>query len=882
MGNKELFPKRFLSEMTGARITFTSANNGNDFFLNDLSDATERSEALIKDDVIGKSIQEIFPWAKKTGFLSVLRQVWKTEKSQIWAVPEGADKKHPIRMYHVSKDGDEKLSVHRYDVVAMDGNDQAAAKEICLRSMFSTVSAGIGLVENGVLRDANNFLCRLSGYRKSDLIGTPVERLFLAAGKVSNDSRGNRESLERLKPKNREMVMKRKGGDYLDVLVSSNTIDSENDAYVFTVIDISERKKSERASRENRKRFLSLFQNIRDAVYISPLPDGESPAKFEWVNRAACDMVGYSRKELTLMSPHELDDPELLPTYLPEALQTLKTNQSILFEAMQVHKNGTKIPVEISVSKVQIEGRPYTIAMARDIRERKKTASELQKISTAVNQSPVSVIITDSLGAIEYVNPRFTEMTGYSAKEAIGKDPGILKSGRMPRQHYDNLWKTILEGRVWRGEFLNKKKNGELYWEAAVISSIKNEQGKVTNFVAVSTDISERKRLWTELIETKERAEFGDRLKSRFLANMSHEIRTPLNGILGFSRLLGEPHLSEQERCDYLRSIQESGERMLTIINDLLDTSMIESGDTDVTLDTVRINEILTKVANIYRPLAEKKNLAFDSIPGLPDAESLIVTDKRMLEKTLTSLVDNAVKYTTKGCVAFGYKKNDDLLEFFVRDTGVGIDKAMQGTIFESFRQIELDPASGHEGAGLGLSMSRFFVEKLGGALWVDSTTGKGSTFYFSLPYNPPVNAQEESTSSKTDDFDATGVAFSPEFTVLVVDDDPINRLLLKSVLVRKNATVLLAENGMEAVEEVSRRTDLAVVLMDMKMPVMNGYEATARIRQIRPSLPVIGQSAFASPAEKEAAINAGCKTVVAKPIDFNELLKAILRYTSA
>ena len=314
---------------------------------------------------------------------------------------------------------------------------------------------------------------------------------------------------------------------------------------------------------------------------------------------------------------------------------------------------------------------------------------------------------------------------------------------------------------------------------------------------------------------------------------------------------------------------------MLTIINNLIDISRIETGEMSLYPGTTCVNEVIESIHASFNELAQEKGISFSCELGLSAKESVIITDKIRLTQVLSHLVGNALKYTGEGEVTFGYRKNERMLEFYVKDTGIGIPDDQQGKIFERFRQVSLDVTREYEGAGLGLSLSKKFVEMLGGAIRVDSTPEKGSAFYFTLPYTGFLTKKVQQEKFTKGD----NVAFPSGFTILVVDDDSISRLLLKGVLSGQQVRVILAENGRQAVEQVEKEPDIRVVLMDMKMPVMNGYEATSRIKEMRPDLPVIAQTAFADPGERETAKEAGCDVVLAKPIKSDELLAEIQRY---
>jgi hypothetical protein len=304
----------------------------------------------------------------------------------------------------------------------------------------------------------------------------------------------------------------------------------------------------------------------------------------------------------------------------------------------------------------------------------------------------------------------------------------------MEPEFYSNLWTTIVSGKTWNGELINKDKSGKLYWANQSISPIIDERGIITNFVTIAENISEKKKNEEELIKAKEKAEESDRLKSAFLANISHEIRTPMNGILGFAELLKEPDLTHENKKEFLEVIEKSGQRMLNIINDLMDISKIEAGETTLRTRKTNINKMFHELHLFFKPEGEQKNIALDFHCGLPEEECFLEIDDTKLNQILTNLIKNALKFTDKGSIRFGYHKKESLLEFFVSDTGPGISPDQKDLIFERFRQSSLNLTRKYEGAGLGLAISKAYIELQGGSIWIESELGKGSTFFFTLP----------------------------------------------------------------------------------------------------------------------------------------------------
>ncbi|MFY9153417.1 MAG: response regulator [Prolixibacteraceae bacterium] len=508
--------------------------------------------------------------------------------------------------------------------------------------------------------------------------------------------------------------------------------------------------------------------------------------------------------------------------------------------------------------------------LKHEMQSRTIAESELRKLSKAIEQNPASVFITSTNGTIEYVNPKFTEITGYEPADVIGQNPRMLKSGKMDERIYSELWSKLSSGQSWNGELINKNKKGEYFWVHKSVSPIFNEQGKITNFISVAEDITERKRNEEALIKAKEKAEESDRLKSSFLANISHEIRTPMNGILGFADLLKTQDLSPENQKEFIDAIESSGERMLDIISNLVDISIIEAGEVIPKISEVNLNRLLQDIHQEFKPEFDKKSILLSCSTDLNDEQSLIKTDNQKLNQIIKNLINNSLKFTEKGQVEFGYLKNESKLEFFVKDTGVGIPENQKEYIFQSFRQGNIGLSKKYEGAGLGLTISKAYVEILEGHIWIDSEPHSGTTIFFQLPYRPAggrnieINIYPESSIQKFN------------INLLVVDDDQNSRLYLKSILQNSVNSVLLAKNGVEALEMVKSNPSIGLVLMDLNMPEMDGFEATRRIKKLFPEMPVIAQTAFAYAEDRDQALKAGCNDFITKPIYRHDLFNTI------
>lgn len=425
----------------------------------------------------------------------------------------------------------------------------------------------------------------------------------------------------------------------------------------------------------------------------------------------------------------------------------------------------------------------------------------LKKLSEAVEHSPVTVVITDKNGAIEYVNPEFSEVTGYSSEEAIGQNPSILKSGNFPDSFYQNLWDTILSGKTWRGEFLNRKKNDEEFWESASISPIKNDEGEITHFVAVKQDITEKKQIEEELVKSKRAAEDANKAKSDFLANMSHEIRTPMNAVIGMAHLALKTELTTKQR-DYVDKIQSSANSLLGIINDILDFSKIEAGKLDIEAVEFDLSQTLDNVANVVAVKAqEKENLEvlFHVDSRVPN---FLIGDPLRLNQILVNLGNNAVKFTERGEILLMTKVNSEsgdkiTLQFSVRDTGLGLTDEQQTKLFEGFLLKPINPSILFD------TIMQAFGEAVPELLRVAQRKEKEG------------KAWENIKGSR----------------VLLVEDNEINQQVAREILQGAGVNVTIANNGQEGVD-AARTNQYDVILMDIQMPVMDGYAATRKIRE--------------------------------------------------
>ena len=497
-------------------------------------------------------------------------------------------------------------------------------------------------------------------------------------------------------------------------------------------LDVTQRRMS---SQNDRILLRTLIDNLPVAVYIK-----DQKCRKIIANTADIENIGVLN-ESQVIGKTDLDLFEGEPGSrgYSDDLHVIQTGQSIINkEEIFADKTGafrwlltSKMPLFDDSGKIT-----GLVGIGRDITERKKEKEQINRLTKSIEQIPISFVITDVTGVIEYVNPKFCEITGYSSKEVVGRRSRILNPGKMADSVQKELLETITTGEVWRGEFLNRKKNGELYWEWATIAPIKDEHGRITNFIAVNEDISKRKQMETDLIAAKEQAEESDRLKSSFLANMSHEVRTPLNSIIGFSELLSDSFFEVEQKNEFVQHIIRNGNSLLSIINDIMDISKMESGEVKIRRSVVDVKKLLFEIRDQYPILSKEKNIGFnlEIQHGSFSRPASVFADIDRLRQVFNNLIGNAFKFTINGCVSIGYRNSGNMTEFYVKDTGIGIPKEYQELIFDRFRQVETSYARKFGGAGLGLAISKNLVEMMGGKIWLESQPEQGSVFFFTLP----------------------------------------------------------------------------------------------------------------------------------------------------
>ena len=680
------------------------------------------------------------------------------------------------------------------------------------------------------------------------------------------------------------------------------------------VDDITERVNSKLLLEKSEKKYRDLFEKSVDPVFL--LKDGVIVD----CNVSTLKLFGYLNKEALIkihpskISPEIQSNGQNSLTMADEMIKRALEKGSNRFRWYHKKKTGVVFPTEVTLTKIGEDTNGATIhAVVKDISEKVKK-EQIEDILYNISKAALTIddfkefgyFIKDELQKIIDTNNFYIALyseendtfytpimvdemevfTNFSAKGTLtGQVIKSKKSLLFTNESHNNLIEKGsveligIDSKIWLGVPL---KSQNKVFGAMVVQSYTNEHAynkkdvQLLEFVAdqISSTI-QRKNSNYDLKIALKKAQESDRLKSAFLANMSHEIRTPMNGIIGFSELFLNPELSYAERKEYAKIVINSSKQLLSIVNDILDISKIEAGVVKLNDEVVNINKLLNNLETFYLPIAQQKQLQLKCVKGLKNDECTIKIDKTKLNQVITNLVSNAFKFTDHGGIEFGYELVDGYLKFYVKDTGVGIDEKLHDVIFDRFIQAEEDFEKQNKGTGLGLAISKKFVELFKGEIWLNSSK-EGTTVFFTIPYVKVKEKMVTSVIEKTPKM----IENNMKITILVAEDEEYNMMYINELFSKTNYKVVEASNGLQAVELAKSNSKIKLVLMDIKMPVMNGIDAMIAIKKELPNLPVIALSAFAMESDKENALKNGFDSYLSKPIDKKLLFKLIQEYT--
>ncbi|PLX05311.1 MAG: hypothetical protein C0595_00075, partial [Marinilabiliales bacterium] len=660
---------------------------------------------------------------------------------------------------------------------------------------------------------------------------------------------------------------------------STGKVVHENNKFTIygTTVDFTEKKQIERKLLQSDR----VFNLSLDMFCIAGF-DGY----FKYLNPAWERTLGWSIEEL-------LSKPWLDFVH-PDDLETTENVKSVIVEGKEVYKFENRyICKDNSTKWLSWNSQPYPeenimIGAVRDITETKRIEKELlqakekseeneTKFRQAFDNAGIGMALVSLEGNLIKINQSACQIWGYTEDELLNMSFQEITHPDDLNKDLELLYKCI-EGKINHYNISKRyiKKSRETIWTNLHVSIVRNNLQQPQFFISQIEDVTKSIIYERELIKAKEKAEESDRLKSAFLANMSHEIRTPMNGILGFTSLLQEANLSAKNQKDYINIIKKSGDRLLNTVNDIIEISKIESGDINVTKSKVDIIGHLDTQVTFFRPEAKKKNIDIIMQNNIDGNELTINTDKNKLSSIFSNLIKNAIKYTNEGTINVGLKIENNQILFSCQDTGIGIPESRQEAIFNRFEQADIEDKQVHEGSGLGLAIVKSYVEILDGKIWVESDVGKGSTFYVYLPFK-----QEKKKKQTIIQEAKSFVSGIKNINILVVEDDEISSMHLSAILEGKVKNYISAENGIEAINACKNNSGIDLILMDIKMPVMDCFEATKKIREFNKDVIIIAQTAYALEGDKGKALEAGCNDYISKPINKEKLFELINKYFS-
>ncbi|MGA3243238.1 MAG: PAS domain S-box protein [Bacteroidota bacterium] len=744
--------------------------------------------------------------------------------------------------------------------------------EIRFRRVWESSMDGMRILDkDGSIVMVNEAFCRLMGKPESQLIGKPYTTIYeslsveqdVADLKVFQDRFATR-SFER----HQEVELPLEGGKRILVELSNSLLEIPGEPPLLLSIfrDMTERRAAEQKLRESEEKFRSVAEQSPNMIYIN------KGGNVVYVNQRCVDMMGYTKEEF--YAPEFNFINLIAPEYAPLVLENFSKHKAggeiPTYEYVLFTKDRKRIVGLHTTRVMNFEGGPAILGIVTDVTEHRHTEEELRKLHRAVEQSPSSIVITDAKGTIEYVNPKFTEVTGYTFEEAKGQNPRILKSGQTTAEEYTKLWETILSGKEWRGEFYNRKKNGEQFCELASISPVRDSSGTITHFLAVKEDITQRKLLEQQLFHARKMESLGT-----LASGIAHDFNNILGIILGYASMLKEKYLGPEKSAIYLDSIVKAADRGAGLVRQILTFAR----KSDFKLELVDVNSIIGELTTMLGETFPKTiSLSLQLEKALPP----LPVDRTQVHQALLNLCVNArdamadhgsISIATRLVqgkslsARFAIATNENYVEISVSDTGSGIDETTKARIFEPFfttKEIG-------KGTGLGLSVVFGVVEAHQGFVDVDSELGRGSTFrvYLPLPQGSVIAGEEGSAGGQ----DVRGGSE----TVLVVEDEELMLGFVVTVLERKGYRALVAHDGEEAVElYATKKNTIDLVLSDFGLPKLDGWEACLRMKELNPAVKVVLASGYLDPRSKSEILKGGIAGFIGKPYSPYEILRAI------
>ena len=778
-----------------------------------------------------------------------------------------------------SQNGDQNLFMDTMRDVTARKRDADLLRESAdsYKALFNSITSAMYILDSsGRFINVNDGATVMYGYERDVFTGQTPE--FLSAP-GRNDLPGVMRMIGEAfsgQPQRFEFWGRKKNGEIFPKEVSLfRTTYFGEEAVIAIGVDITERKMVAEELQKHSEHLQKIIDLVPSYIFAK-----DHNGRFLLVNKALADVFGRKPEEIKGKTDEDYGaTPEQAEAYRKADRKVIERAIPVTIPEEQVLRKDGSLgwfqTVKIPYTHPGYES-PAMLGVATDITERKETEDELRRSGERFRKlfeshSAVKLIIDPSDGSVIDANRAAVDFYGWSTERL--RQMKIHEINTLPRETLEGMIRNVMDHGSVRYEAIHRLADGSRR-EVEIFSSRVEIDGKEL-LHSIIHDITDKRKILSDLIAAKEKAEESDRLKTAFLHNISHEIRTPMNAIVGFTSLLDSPALSEETRKQYIDVVFQSSSQLLSIISDIVDISNIETGLIRLSVSETNINKLLINAFGLYSLQAKQKKLRFSFSNSLPDQKAFILTDSTKILQILSNLINNAIKFTQRGSVTFGYTLKDKDLEFFVSDTGIGIQEDKYSRIFERFYQIEDPKVIKTTGTGLGLSISRAYVELLGGRIWLNSVAGEGTTFYFTIPYSE-VAAGKVSVEIPEGSHSHMSL---PGKTILVAEDDDVNFILMRELLTGVNAAIIRAANGEEAVRYCDDNKPPDLILMDIKMPLMDGYQAAEIIRQASPDVPIVAVTAYVNTSERDKVTAAGFNGYLSKPLDRPQLLSLVSRF---
>ncbi|MBN1184146.1 MAG: PAS domain S-box protein, partial [Bacteroidales bacterium] len=772
----------------------------------------------------------------------------------------------PVTMYGTARDiTKEKEAI-----------EQLSKSEARYRHLVETASDAIYLIDDkGIIIDTNQIATRMLQKSKPEIVGSKIDTVdpnfpteaFLNFWKQV--------------PAGEQRIFETthitKTGIRIPIEISGKKFIIDEKTFYFGIArDLTERKKAICALAESEEKFRSIFSCANIGISIADGKGDQIDVNDEFLRKLKYTKEEYLELNFTDFS--HPDDNEKEISFIREINEGKRNNYRISKRLRK--KDGEFLWFDISVTALRNDQGKVEMffAMSIDITDQKNAIEEKSILGDMLDTAPNSITVHDEAGHFLYANQKTFKLHGYLPEEYMTlnlKEIDVPESAELIEKRIQ----TIKENGYGVFEVEHFRKDGSRIPLEVYVKKVSWKGNPA--LLSIATDISERNKWIKELVNAKEKAEEANRLKTEFLNNMSHEIRTPMNGIIGFSEMLDKEDITHEKRKYYSRIVQNSSYQLLRIIDDILEISTLETKQQKPIESEFCLNDLIMELFSIFNLKARERDVPVYIKKELPDNKSYIISDKSKLNKILSNLLENALKFTNEGFIEIGYFLKRKNLVLYVKDTGIGVSPQNQEIIFERFSQEDKEISRKHGGLGLGLSISKENAKLLGGDITVESEKGKGSIFYVTIPYRKAQKTDLNSTHTSSGVDKETNT--DETLTILVAEDEEVNYLYIEALfeeITDKNITLIHAINGKEAVN-LCNENNINLILMDIKMPVMGGLEATEKIKAKFPQLPIIAQTAYSTEADKQLAMKHGCNDFISKPINKEILFNMINNYVN-